>query len=162
MDEQEDFLVDNDQKAEWALIKIKEIDSEYERLSNVCALQIDFYKSQQKQYEEKKSNDRCNLVSMLSQYFENVTSKETKTQATYKLPSGKLVKKLEKREFTHDPEKLLEVLANTEFVEKKPSLKWGEFKKTLQIVGDHAVDESGEIVEGVTVAVKPASFDVEV
>lgn len=158
--ENEQFTIDNDVKAEWTLKKIVEIETEYNRLNDICQEQINFYQAKQATYLEQRNNDRSGLIGMLAQYFEGVNSKATKTQATYKLPSGKLVKKLEKKDFKQDAEKLLEILKDTFFVENKPSLKWGEYKKTLQIVDDKVIDEYGEIVEGVTVETKAASFDV--
>lgn len=165
------FVIDNDQKAEWALQKIAEIDNEYKRLADVCDKQIEMYASSKTAYKDKRDGDRGGLVAMLSDYFETVKAKATKTQATYKLPTGKLVKKLEKADFVHDDKKLIEILENTEFVEQLPKLKWAEFKKTLNIITSEneygevvnvVVNDDGEIVEGVTVEIKPATFDVEV
>lgn len=156
------FIIDNDQKAEWALKKVSEIDQEYKRLIDICEKQIDFYENKILGYEQKRNNQRSGLIGMLARYFETVPSKATKTQATYKFPSGKLVYKFEKQSLKPDNDLLIEQLKDTPFVEMKPSLKWGEYKETLKIIGDKVIDESGEIVEGVSVETKAAVFNVEV
>lgn len=160
--EEEGFVIDSDQKAEWALGKIAAIDEEFNRYDEVCEKQKEFYKNKSDQAKEQRDKRRGYLVSLLAQYFENVDSKATKTQATYKLPSGKLVKKFESEVIKHDDKVLIEKLKGTEFVEPKPSLKWAEYKKTLQVNGDEVFDASGKSVEGVTIEIKPASFDVEI
>jgi len=158
----ETFNIDNDQKAEWALRKIAEIDIEHNRLDKVCEMQIKFYQEKQHANAEKRNLKRGNLVAMLADYFENVKPKITKTQAKYVLPSGSLIKKFEKKEMKADAEILIAQLAETEYVEQKSNLKWGEYKKTLEIVNDIVVDRNGEIVNGVVIETKPGNFDVEV
>lgn len=165
------FVIDNDQRAEWALQKISEIDRECDRLVAVCDKQIEMYISSKTTYKDKRDRDRGGLVALLQDYFSTVKSKATKIQATYKLPSGKLVQKLEKADFVKDEDKLIETLKDTVFVENVPKLKWGEYKKSLKILTSEdengnvinlVVNTDGEVVEHVGVEIKPATFDVEV
>ena len=58
------------------------------------------------------------------------------------------VSKRESTSFIHDDKKLLSNVPD-KFIKK--SLKWGDYKKTLQDTGNGTVvDENGEIVDGVT------------
>lgn len=160
--EKKGFVIDTDQKAEWALKKIAEIEREHNRLTKVCDEQISFYNAQKTGYETSRNNERINLILLLEQYFQIVKPKEAKTQASYKLPSGKLIKKFDKLELVYDPDKLLEALKDTTFVESKLILKWGEYKKTLTILeGDKVVNEDGEIIDYVRIEIKSGKFDVE-
>ncbi len=55
------------------------------------------------------------------------------------------------------------ITAYPAFVERKPTLKWGELKKQLTIVDSKVVDtETGEIVQGVSLEAVPSKFIVEV
>ena len=102
---------------------------------------------------------------MLQQYFATVEHKSTKTQESYELPSGKLRLKYPKEKFKIDDSKLLEWLkdnAMIEYIDTKISPKWGEFKKTVAVVGNKVVTEEGQVVEGVTVEMTEPEFVVEV
>ncbi len=76
----------------------------------------------------------------------------------YRLPSGEIIKKYPSPEFRRDNDKLLDwIKANNmnEYIEVKEAPKWGELKKTIQVVGNQVVTEDGEIVEGVEVVERP-------
>lgn len=90
------------------------------------------------------------LRSQLNSYFHKVSHKVTKTKETYTLPSGVLKLKLPGLENERDEEKLLYWLHQRNI---------GEFKKRLTIKNGQAVDtETGEIVEGITVAERSPVF----
>ena len=160
--EKEAFKIDNDSSAEWALRKISQIEQKYLRAAELCQTEIEFYQSAKLEAAKQRDNEKGYFLSQLAMYFETLPYKTTKTQSTYSFPSGKLIKKLEKQELKKDDAVLIKTLEGTEFVENKPSLKWGEFKKTLTIIGDKVIDDNGEVVEGISIVIKPASFDVEV
>lgn len=162
--EQSEFKIDTDQKAEWALSKIREEQAEAQRLINVCNSQILYYQSELKKVQDKLENKTGNLKAMLFEYFQTVDRKATKTQETYSLPSGKLKLKYPKPEYKRDDGTLLKWLKErdmTDYIKVSESPKWGELKKTVQVAGDK-VCVDGEIVEGVTAVERPPVFDVEV
>jgi len=104
------FKIDNDQKAEWALAKIREEQAEAMRIMNVCkehdiALRRTDEEKQKKIFEKKTAY----LRSQLEQYFDSVEKRRTKTQEVYKLPSGTLRRKYPKPEFKRDDEALLKM-----------------------------------------------------
>ena len=159
-DEQITFIVDDDQKAEWCLGKIREAEAEKakwkafyeERLEKICAA------------EDAKIE---HMRFLLEQYFRTVPHKQTKTQESYQLPSGKLVVKQQAPEIKHDDEAIMQWLyensqAPETYIEIKDSLKWGELKKVLKVAGDAMTTEDGEIIPGITVTERPDVFKVEV
>jgi len=163
MDEQ--FTVDSDSKAEWAINQIKEQYTERDRLIKVCDEQIEIYNLKKEEYQKKCEDKTSYLKSMLQQYFATVEHKSTKTQESYELPSGKLRLKYPKEKFKIDDSKLLEWLkdnARIEYIETKVSPKWGEFKKAVAVVGNKVVTEEGQVVEGVAVEMTEPEFVVEV
>lgn len=164
IEEQEGFVIDNDQKAEWALAKIREEKAEAQRLINVCNSQILFYQTELKKAQDALEQKTGYLKGKLMAYFQTVPRKASKTQETYSLPSGKLKMKFPAPEYVQDKDKLLAWLKDremTEYIKVTESPQWGELKKSVQVAGDK-VCVDGEVVEGVTAVERPPVFEVEV
>nr|DAJ22311.1 MAG TPA: hypothetical protein [Myoviridae sp. ct6nn14] len=124
--------VQDDIQAEQCLQEIRRINEESQRLLNVCKAQIDFYTARAKQIEEERDKKKSDINGKLSIYFQTVPHNSTKTQETYKLASGVLKLKKPSPEYKHNDSLLAE--AFPEFVENVPKFRWGEFKKTLNVV----------------------------
>ena len=165
MEENEQFSINNDKAAEWAIKKIAEETAETKRLTDVCDEMIAEYALKKAQYAEQLDGKTAYFKGLLNGYFLTVPHKETKTQETYKLPSGKLVYKYAKPKYEVDNLVLADFLANNgynEFIEVTPKAKWGEFKKLVDVVDGKVVDENGQIVEGVSVEMTQPEFEVEI
>lgn len=159
---EEKFVIDNDKKADWALEQIKEKEEERDRLIDIAKEKIQDLNLQIEALEAKCNNETGYLKGLLAEYFNTVPHKETKTQETYQLLTGKLVYKKPSVKINHDDEKLIEWLSETEYVETKQALKWGEYKKNLIVQGDDVIDtETGEVVEACSIEEVPASFEVK-
>lgn len=159
------FSINDDSKAEWALNIIKLERQERDRLIEVCEKRIEEYKQKIEQYKEQYEKRESYLKSLLNQYFQTVPHKKTKTQETYKLPSGTLKLKLPSVEYQRDDAKLLEWLKTSgmkQYIQTKETPKWVELKKIIQVAGDKVLTQDGEIVEGVTAVEKPATFELDV
>ena len=153
------FDIDTDQKAEWALNKIREAKADRDRW-------VEFYKGQIEKVKDQCDNRIANLEFMLRKYFMtgDLMLKETKTQKSYQLPSGKLVLKKQGPEFDHDDAKLVPWLEENapSMVKVEKSSKWGDFKKMVTIFNGNVIDMNGEVVPGVTVTERDEKFVVEV
>ena len=161
----EGFKIDNDQKAEWALAKIREEQAEAQRIMNVCKSMILHYEEQMKKAEEGLEKKTAYLRSQLEQYFDSVEKRRTKTQEVYKLPSGTLRRKYPGPQFKRDDDALVKWLKERnmkDYIKVKETADWANLKKAIQVVGNKAVDENGEVVEGITVVDRPPVFEVEV
>lgn len=162
----EGWQVTDDLKADWAIDKIKEVDAEFKRFEIVAKNKISQIQDALQVEQEKADRERSFFESKLREYFEGVKFKETKTQQSYKLPSGTLKMKKAKIDFDYDKKKLLEVAEKTQMVDYikiKKDFDWAEFKKTLQIKGTAIIDkETGEFVEieGLGTKEKPEEFKV--
>lgn len=162
--EHEGFCVNNDEKAEWALKKIIEETAETQRYINVCQTMINEYQLKIQMAEAQLESKTAFFRSQLNQYFEIVPHSKTKTQETYKLPSGTLKKKFPQPEFVRDDEKLVKWLKEhgcTELVKTKELPDWAELKKKVNVSGQSVVTEDGEIVDGITVQERPPVFEIE-
>ena len=163
VDNEEQFVINDDGKAEWALNKIAEEKVEMQRMINVANSMIIKYQEKIEVYQKQFESKTAFLKEQLRQYFETVPHKTTKTQETYKLPSGTLKLKKQNPEYIRDEEKLLiwAKVNKPEHVKVKESVNWAELKKELKFVDDKALTEDGEIVDGVIASERPSVFDIE-
>lgn len=166
-EEKETWKVENDLSADWCLDKIREAKAEYARFEMVANAKIEQIQAALLTQKNKMDNEVYFFESKLKKYFETLENvKTTKTQATYSLPSGKLVLKQIGPEFTRDDVKLVEWLENNklnQLVKIKKSPDWATLKKDVSIVNNKVVSTyTGEIVEGVNVIERDPEFKVEV
>jgi hypothetical protein len=150
------FIIDTDERATWALEKIAIERAESQRYINVCESMILSYKEKMEKEKEKLISKTSYLEGQLQTYFNSVDKKATKTQATYKLPSGTLKMKFKKK-IEKDDEKLKEFLDMSyvdgpDYLEcvETVKVKWAEFKKTLNFVDGQAVTCDGEVLDFIT------------
>lgn len=147
VEEQESFRVTDASSADWALMKLREVAKQEEldnKLYNENLGRIDAWRQRAK---ERTDRDREYFEGLLDDYMREQLKEDPK----YKLstPNGRL-SATNRTTWTHDDTKLLERLEGTEFIKTTQKVKWGDFKKTLKVVNGKAIDENGEIVEGVT------------
>lgn len=166
VEQNESFRIDTPEKAEWALCKIKEEKKGKEELIAVCNSFIEKYQAKIQEYEKQFESSTSYLRQQLQEFFNIAPYKETKTQATYKLPSGTLKLKYPAIEYKRDEKKLGEFLKSNNYqgyYEEIVKPKWAELKKICKVAGQYVVDvDSGNIIEGVEAVEKPASFEIEV
>jgi len=164
-EESEGFVINNDNLAEWALKKIAEEKAETQRMINVCQTFVNEYQLKSENYAKQYESKTAYLREQLRLYFESVPHKATKTQETYKLPSGTLKRKFGTPEFIRDESLLVAWLNNNGFEDKvkiKETADWAEFKKLITVNGDKVLTSDGQIVDGVTAQERPDSFEVEI
>lgn len=153
------FRVKDDKSAEWCLTKIREARQEAEKW-------LAHYRLQMEKVQKEADNSVAYFEGLLSEYFDTVPHKATKTQQSYILPSGKLVLKKQQPQFATDDAALVPWLKDNamgEFVKVKESADWSALKKLVTVTPDGAsvVDENGEVVPGVVVTQRPDVFKVE-
>lgn len=161
-EEERRFTVDDDQKAEWCLEKIREAKADLMKW-------IEFYVEQTDKVKAKCEARVAFFEGMLQRYFATVPHKVAKTQESYALPSGKLVLKDQAPEWDHDDEQLLPWVKENvpDLIRTKESVNWSELKKELTVIwnedgGQTIVNADGLIVPGITVTERPDVFKVEV
>lgn len=154
------FLIDDDSKADWALRKIAEAQAD-------TAKWADYYANQTEKIKAQNNQIVAYFTSALEQYFDTVPHRTTKTQESYGLPSGKLVRKAQQPAYERDADALLS-WAKTSFPEAikvKEEASWTDIKNRIgKVMPDgSAVDkETGEIIDGVTVVERDPVFKVEI
>jgi phage host-nuclease inhibitor protein Gam len=163
--EKKKFVIDSDIKAEWALDKIRKTHAYYDRLKRTCSDIIAKYSAILEKYARQESAECAGLEYMLMQYFDTVEHKVTKTQESYKLPTGKLIRKHHAPQIVRDDERLVAWMKANDwdgYVRTKETPDWGAFKVSRCTVTEDGTvyDENGVRVEGLTVNPVPDTFEV--
>ena len=91
-EERAGFVIDNDQKADWAVRRIAELEADTQKWK-------DYYKAQSERVAQSNQQSIDYFTALLESYFETVPHKATKTSERYKLPSGVLVRKAQAPEY---------------------------------------------------------------
>lgn len=162
----ERFVIDSDQKAEWALRKIKEREAEFKRVEALGNSDIERVAKLIEEEKAKCDSDTAFFRAALDAYMDTVKCRETKTGIRkYKLLSGSLVRKPGTTTFAHNDERLTDYLlrsGRTDMIRVKQVPLWGEYKRTLAVHDGVVIDtNTGDVVEGVTAEMQPASFAIE-
>lgn len=154
------YTIKDDADADWAINIIKKEEAKAERLVSTIEQEIERLKIKAQRAKEAAT---CGfLKKILCDYYEGLDPsliKVTKTQASYKLPSGSLVYKPETVEIVRDDEKILAYLTDKdmyEYVKTNPKVDWANLKKDLLASGTDLTT-----IDGITTIPKPASFDVK-
>lgn len=154
------FRITDDRCADWAIRKIADERSEYDRLKALADEQIAAINEKVAAARKRMENGTSYLTSCLADFFATVPHKETKTTEKYRLLSGTLtLAKLNETKLVP----WLKANGYGELVKVEESTRWADLKKLLSYTGDIAtLTETGEIVEGVTVYETPGIFTVDV
>lgn len=158
------FAIDNDDKAEWALKKIKDAQAEHSRLTALIDKEEERLRRAREAADKALENGTSHLKFLLSCYMQTVKGKETKTQKSYQLLTGKLVYKYGGTEYVKDDEELLNwtALNKPEYIKTKSSVDWANLKKELIVTeSGEVIDSSGEILECVRAEKKPDKLDIK-
>ena len=158
-DAREEFTVTDDAAAEWCMKKIKEAESDR-------AMWKAHYDAQMEKVNKAADETINYFTAKLEEYFANVPHKATKTQESYTLPGGKLIRKKQQPKFETDDEALVPWLEENfmgQLVKVKKSADWAALKKVCSVTpdGEHVATDDGEIIPGVTVTQRPDVFKVE-
>lgn len=162
--EETEFTIDSDEMAEWALKKVLAAKKEKERLTALVDAERESLDRAQENIDKRYESDTSYLLFKLGEYFKTVEHKETKTQESYQLLSGKLVFKKPTQKLEQQKEALLEWCKTNapEYVRTEQSVEWGQIKKCMRIVGESVIyDATGEVVTGVAVTETAGTFDVK-
>ena len=165
--EKKAFVIDDDNKADWAIRKIDEEKQEFNRIRELAEEQTARIE-QKVEAAERRFNQRTSyLRSLLGSYFMQVPHRKTKTQESYRLLSGSLVLKLPKVKPVYEEDELVKYLKESgmpDYIKTEEKARWGELKKLLGLSqGKHPViKDTGELVECIRVEETPAEFKVEV
>lgn len=157
------FLIDNDSKADWAVEKIMAENAERDRLIKIADERIKELNDKKRELMDKTADKTNYLTALLRMYFDTIEPKATKTQATYKLLSGKLVLKHQQPEYVLDDVQMVSwaKAAAPAYIKVKESINWAELKKQTAVNGESVVlAETGEVIPGIVAKDREDVFEV--
>ena len=166
-EQQDGFKIDSDSKAEWAVKRIKEAEREQNRLLALIDEERAELDVREKEILDNYAKKTDGLKALLEEYlraqYAKEEARETNTQITYQLLSGKLVYKKSSLELKQNADVLLnwckEHLPDAVKVTYAP--KWAEIKKNIKVVdGIPVYAPTGEVVDGVEEAYVASKFNV--
>ena len=149
--------IQNDDEAEECIQAIRAAEAD-------VAFWKDYYADALQKIADASQRIIDNNTARLEAYFDTLPHKKTKTQESYPLPSGKLVRKHQDTEFIRNDEELLSWLHENngeKYIKTKESVDWAGIKKTLSVLGETVVDENGEIIPCIKASERPDVFKVE-
>ena len=158
------FVIDNDSKADWAARIVLEEAEERDRLLALVKAERERLDAKENEIRRRYEQKTEYLSGQLLSYMATVKTRDTATQSTYALLNAKLVYKKPKVDI-QPGEALVDWLeANRPElvkVEKKPD--WAAVKKHITQIGDgvYALDDTGEILEGIVPKEVPGKFEVK-
>lgn len=160
----EAFEVVNDIQANWALRKIKELESEIKSNQEMAQYEIEKIEQWEEQVNQSLTRSVDYFKGLLAKYA--MAKKENDPSfKSLKLPNGNLQFRKQQPKWSYDDKTLvasLKQLGLDEYIktEEKPVKK--DIKKVLQVAGNKAVTENGEVVEGIEVEERGESFSVKI
>lgn len=166
-EQQDGFKIDSDSKAEWAVKRIKEAEREQNRLLALVDEERAELDVREKEILDNYAKKTDGLKALLEEYlraqYAKEEARETNTQITYQLLSGKLVYKKSGLELKQNEDVLVnwckEHLPDAIKVTYTP--KWAEIKKNIKVVdGIPVYAPTGEVVDGVEEAYVASKFNV--
>ena len=166
-EQQDGFKIDSDSKAEWAVKRIKEAEREQNRLLALVDEERAELDVREKEILDNYAKKTDGLKALLEEYlraqYAKDEARETNTQITYQLLSGKLVYKKSGLELKQNADVLVnwckEHLPDAVKVTYTP--KWAEIKKNIKVVdGVPVYAPTGEVVDGVEEAYVASKFNV--
>lgn len=161
----ERFVIRDDNQANWALRKLRQMQEKKEeniKLANGEIEKIEEWLNSANDYVDRSMDY---FQSLLAEYaFEK--RKVDKKFKTLKLPNGKIMFRKQQPRWEYDDKKVIEVLKlakKTDLIRIKEELDKSAIKKAYIISGNKAVDpDTGEVLEGVTIEQREDAFKWEV
>lgn len=159
--EEDRFIVDSPEKADWALYKLREVNNtikQNKKLADENHERVDKWLEHE---NAKANNSKEYFESLLQEYFANEKAKNPNFK--FSSPNGTLSSRKQQDNWIYEENKLIDALKDTEFVTSVPKLEKGLFKKSakkgldgLSVVGNKVVNtNTGEVIDGVQIQEQP-------
>ncbi|SDM26962.1 host-nuclease inhibitor Gam family protein [Halarsenatibacter silvermanii] len=170
-EEKSGFVIDNDEKASWALRKVRDMKRKQKANEELAQAQIEKIKEdiqEIKSWLDDENSKIQNNIDFMKEKLENYAHRlrdEDPDLKTYNLPFGALKFRKQRPKWKYDEDKLLDFVENNfeDALKIKKKVSKRELKKQAEVTGNKAViEDTGEVIEGVTVTHPPEKFKVDV
>lgn len=159
----ENFTIDDEQKANWALRKIKQHQEQQKENTALAESEINKIEEWLKSENDKAQQSIDYFQGLLASYALNLRESDPKFKSS-KLPNGRIRFKKQQPKFNYDEDKLTQHLKQsgyTDLIKVKESPDKTAVKKKFVVQGNRLIDqETGEFVAGVEVEEREDKFEV--
>ena len=157
-----------DVQADEMLEQVMDLRSEKGRFETIAAGKIGIIQEDLSHKMGKLDKEIQFMKDQLRAFFLTIKPKNSKTQQSYSLLSGKLIMKKATTRLTHDDKKIAEWCNHnaSEYIKRFVinELDWMELKKDLSISNGIITNKiTGEVLEGIGLTIEdvPESFDIK-
>lgn len=157
------FVIDSEEKADWALRKIKEAENEIDKAEYFAETQIRQIENWRIKQTDKHYESIEYFQSLLAEYLQNKRKEDPKLKSIT-LPTGNVGFSKRQPKWVYNDEVVLKTLESENLndlirVEKK--LDKRSIKKAFEVAGDKVVNpETGQVIEGIEVQEQGESLNV--
>jgi DNA gyrase/topoisomerase IV subunit A len=165
--EEDYFVIDNDQKANWALRKIRHLKNKNEEFAEteIEAIQKEIEKVNSWLESENSSlNNDIEYLEMKLKYYALDLKDDNPELKTHKLPFGQLQFRKQRKKWEYEDDKLLEFAEKNlkDAIKVKKRVDKRKLKQKIKVVGDKAVvADTGEVIDGIRVIERGEKFKVK-
>lgn len=155
----------SDIEADELIEQLKKINDVRERITSIADQKIKEIANKLERQLDTLKNQEEFIKSQLRAYTLGLNMKETKTQKTYQLLSGKIVIKKPIVKLQHDDTKILSWARENgrEYIKTVEKLDWTALKNNLDIKGDSIVNKTtGEVLQVEGLSIEQTSEELEV
>lgn len=162
-EERERFVVDDDQKAAWAMRKLRGIKAHKAANQAIADDEIARINQWLEDSNSHLDRDEQQFTGMLTAYARLVRERDDRKSVT--LPCGKIGSRVGQPKWNIDNDVFMKWLEanHKELIRVKTEPNLAEAKKVLEIVGENVVDPAtGEVAEGIQILKADITYTVEV
>ena len=160
----ESFKVDTDEKANWALRKIKQFQEQQKENTALAEAEIEKIDAWLKSENEKLQGDIDYFTSLVAEYAIKKREDDPKFKSK-KLPNGRMGFRKQQPKFHYKDDLLVESLkksGRTDLIRVKETPDKTAVKENFVVQGDKLIDpDTGEVIEGVTIEHREEKFEVK-
>jgi len=164
------FVIADLNSANWAFRKLAAIEQKRNGIKELADKEMERIRNWQQQEEESLNNSKEFFEGLLTEYF--VTQKEMDPKFKISTPYGKVSSRKQQPKWNYEDEKLIGYLENykPELIRIKKEINKNDFKKAVKekdgfiLTEDGKVvsNETGELIEGITIEKRPDSINIKV
>lgn len=163
--EDDNFVVDDDHKANWALKKIRQLKKKKQKNKEFAEKEINEIKEWLNGENSKLEDSIEHFESLLTKYAMELKDDDDDLK-TKNLPAGKMQFRKQQPKWNYNNDKLLEAVKSAglnELVKVKERVDKRQLKKQVEVAGSKIINaETGEVIDGVEVQERGEKFKIKV
>lgn len=157
------FVIDSEEKADWALRKIKEAENKIEEIEEFAEHQIRQIENWKAKQTGKHHESIDYFQSLLAEYLNN-KRKEDPEIKSITLPTGNVGFRKRQPKWIYNDEVLLESLESenmNDLIRVKKEINKKTIRKEFKVVNGNVINpETGQVIEGIQVVQQGESLNV--